>query len=95
MMPELEYTRIYEFEQKLLPLEKKDCPECRGMKMYSVPGLGLVKCSCGGSGKLIDNDRCLRDRGYEVWMSRVGDGPRTRFIRRDGTVLHAEVLNDD
>lgn len=63
--------QIYFTEQRMLPLEKRDCPECRGTgklttqefhkfrsKVPLVPDpddWNMVQCRCLGTGRLMQN----------------------------------------
>ena len=65
----------YEFAEKLLPIAKRSCPECRGVGSVICERTGVLicppalTCRCGGSGKMTDNVEWLREHNYMVLRS--------------------------
>ena len=79
---------LYDFAQRLLPIELRTCPECKGGGRVRFEPIDIIKdlkiavelpesgpsvCNCGGSGKLKDNEWEMKKRGYRKWW--VASGP--------------------
>ena len=71
---------IVDTEDAMTPVKKRRCPDCNGLGAHlpQNPRLPARTCSCGGTGKLYDNDERMVELGFRApWPPEI---PRSRVI---------------
>lgn len=71
-LSEDEIKKIYEFQQKILPPQKKDCPECHGYGSVKAPYYGRKGLTWRTFYQVRDCDVCMGTGKYINWKDDGG-----------------------